>query len=138
MTRPERLDVTLGVYAQDIQVVSEQRSNFAPLAQIFLTTRQIATGFRYRLVRVTALINTPHNPGFIPNFRLYHGKQSGNKIICTARENDAGFYNDLYESGPLSVILNPSDFLTFAWGEEVPVDSGKLLIGTAVFDMIPR
>lgn len=139
MTRPgDRFNVTLGVYDQDVQVVSEKRSNFAPLAAILLQTRQVSTGFRYRLVRVTALINNPHNPGFIPNFRLYKGKETSNQIICAVRENDAGSYNDSYESGPLNVILNPSDFLTFAWGEEVPVDSGKFLVGTAFFDIIPR
>lgn len=140
MTKPatgDRVNVTLGIYDQGVQQVTEQRSNFAPLAQILLVTRPVAPLFRYRLVRVTALIDPPHNPTFIPNFRLYRGKVSDKQIICAARENDAKTYNDLYESGPLSVVLYPDEYLTFAWGEETPVDSGKLLIGTAICDIIP-
>lgn len=138
MTRPDRLDVTLGVYDQDVQVVTEVQSNFAPLRPIRVKTRQVPNGLRYRLVRAVALITPPvHNPTFLPDFRLYKGSHTSGSIVCAVRENGAGTYNQLYESGPLSVILNQGDFLTFAWGEEVDVDSGCTLIGTAVFDMIP-
>jgi len=132
-------NVTLGVYDQDVQVVTEVQGNFAPLRPIRLPTRQVPNGLRYRLVRAVALITPPvHNPGFLPDFWLYKGSHRGGAIICAIRETDGGQYNQLHESGPLNVLLNQGDFLTFAWGEENDVDAGCTLIGTAVFDMIPR